>query len=110
MLLDRFVYNTVFANGRAWNTLTMEGEDAGHLKSVSTKAAIGWDVIYETPYTAMLRRTVLPAKDAQKGWLAGVYEASGQVNAAATANTNGIILQSLYFKQFGPMLSLRYRS
>ena len=31
-----FVYNTVFTNGKAWNTITDKGEDASRFKSLST--------------------------------------------------------------------------
>lgn len=103
-----FLYNTVFANGKAWNPMTEEGESLPEMRTVSTKSVFGWDVIFETPYTQMLRRLVLPAAQPGTGWMAGLYENDGRVNASAAANTNGIILQTLFYKQFGPMLGARY--
>jgi hypothetical protein len=99
-----FVYNTVFAAGRVWNTITDTGADASSLRSLSAKAALGWSTLYETPYTALLRRQLEGLWDRERGWYAGRYEESGEANRALTANTNGIVLQSLCYLQFGPML------
>lgn len=55
--LDRepyFVYNTLYVNGKPWATISDTGENYNHLRFVSTKAAIGWHVLYNTDYTKKL--------------------------------------------------------
>jgi len=99
-----FVYNTVFTGGKAWNAITEDGKDASEFKSLSTKAAFGWHALYETEYTTTLMDTVSKLFDEQKGWYSGLYEKTGLPNKALTANTNGIILESLAYKALGPLL------
>jgi len=99
-----FVYNTVFTSGKPWNTITEKGEDASAFRSLSTKAAIGWHMLYRTSYTEKLAQAVASLNDPKKGWYSGLYELTGKPNMAITANTNGIILQSLAYRVFGPMV------
>ncbi len=99
-----FVYNTVFTGGKAWNAITEDGTDASEFKSLSTKAAFGWHALYETDYTKKLIETASKLYDAEKGWYSGLYEKTGLPNKALTANTNGIILESLAYKALGPLL------
>jgi len=99
-----FVYNTVFTSGKAWNAITENGDDASEFKSLSTKAAFGWHALYETEYTAKLIETASKLYDKDKGWYSGLYEKTGLPNKALTANTNGIILESLAYKMLGPLL------
>ena len=100
-----FVYNTVFANGKAWNAVAEDGTDASEFRSVSTKTVFGLHALYRTDYTRLLVNTVKASFDPEEGWYSGIYEASGKTNKALTANTNGIILESLHYIQFGPLLS-----
>ncbi len=105
--LDRpphFVYNTVYANGKAWNTITDAGADASEFRTLSSKAALSWAALYDTPYTRRLAEAAAKLHDPQRGWYAGSYEKDGSVNTALTANTNGIILEGLHYRRFGPML------
>ena len=99
-----FVYNTVFTGGKAWNAITESGEDASEFKSLSTKAAFGWHALYETDYTKKLIETASKLHDEEKGWYSGLYEKTGKPNKALTANTNGIILETLAYKALGPLL------
>ena len=99
-----FVYNTVFTSGKAWNAITENGDDASEFKSLSTKAAFGWHALYETEYTTKLIETASKLYDEEKGWYSGLYEKTGLPNKALTANTNGIILESLAYKALGPLL------
>ena len=102
-----FVYNTVFADDKAWNAITESGEDASEYRSVSTKAVLGFHALYDNDYTARLVAHISSNYDAKRGWYSGIYEASGEPNRAITANTNGIILESLHYIKFGPMMSMR---
>ncbi len=100
-----FVYNTVFSDGKKWNTITDKGEDASDFKTISTKAAFGWYALYDTPYTSLLMQDV-SVLYSEKGWYSGRYERDGRVNKAITANTNGIILESLAYIQSGVLLKV----
>lgn len=105
--LDRapfFAYNSVFANGREWVAVSEDGSIHDDVKTLGTKASFGWDMIYGTRYTNLLKETAWKAVSRDRGWYAGIYETSGEINSASTANTNGIILEALHFRAFGPML------
>jgi hypothetical protein len=101
-----FVYNTVFTAGKSWNCITDKGEDASAFKSLSTKAAFGWYVLYQTLYTKRLLGTVRSLFDPEKGWYSGLYDRTGKPNKAITCNTNAIVLEALCYKQFGAHLKL----
>ncbi len=99
-----FVYNTIFTGGKAWNTITEDGNDASEFATLSTKAAFGLHMLYETDYTRKLISRLHTLNNPERGWYSGIYEASGETNSIITANTNGIILEALAFKKFGPLL------
>lgn len=101
-----FVYNTIYTDGKAWNTITEQGIDASQFKTISTKAAIGWSILYHTPYREKLREAVKNLYDPAKGWYSGYYEILKKTNEAITANTNAIILEALCFKKFGRLLAV----
>lgn len=99
-----FVYNTVFTDGKTWNAITEDGTDASEFKTLSTKAAFGWHMIYETDYTKKLMEVASKLNDPELGWYSGLYEKTGKPNMSITANTNGIILETLAYKQTGVLL------
>ncbi|MBL4751378.1 MAG: DUF3131 domain-containing protein [Amylibacter sp.] len=103
-----FIYNTVFANGRAWSAVDDKGARYPELKTLSTKAAFGWHALYNTDYTRRLMAEIQKTQTADQGWMSGVYENDGRVNAVSTANTNGIILEIINYKANGPLISARF--
>ncbi len=105
--LDRapyFVYNSLFVNGKAWANITDKRTIHDDLRFLSAKAAIGWDVLYDTPYTNKLSQFVRSQLQADGGWYNGFYETLKEPNRAQTANNNGVILQSLLYKKVGKPL------
>ena len=105
--LDRppyFVYNSLFVNGKPWANITDKRESHNDLRFISAKAAIGWDVLYNTAYTNKLSTFVQTNLQAKGGWYNGFYEVLKQPNRAQTANNNGVILQSLLYKKVGQPL------
>ncbi|MEB3219197.1 MAG: DUF3131 domain-containing protein [Nostocales cyanobacterium 94392] len=105
--LDRepyFVYNTLFVNGKPWGTITDKNENYNHLRFLSTKAAIGWHMIYRTDYTQKMFEFVHKNLQAKDGIYNGYYETLQEPNKALTANNNGIVLQSLLYKNVGQPL------
>ncbi len=101
-----FVYNTVFSSGKIWNAITDTGADASAHKTLSTKAAFGWNILFGTTYSQQLIDTAKTLYDPEKGWYSGFYEVDKKPNTAITANTNAVILESLYYKKYGPLISI----
>jgi Protein of unknown function (DUF3131) len=99
-----FVYNTVFTDGKEWQTITDDGKDASKFRSISTKTAFGWHVLYNNEYTTKVMASIESLNDPARGWYSGLYEVDKKTNKAITANTNGIILESLCYKRFGPIV------
>ncbi len=98
-----FLYNTVYANGQPWATITDENKPYPQLRSISTKAAFGWRYLF--PDNAYAQKVFEAVKDLRSpddnGYYAGIYEESKQPNKALTGNTNGLILEILYYKAKG---------
>jgi len=82
----------------------VDGSDASEFKTLSTKAAFGWHMLYETEYTKKLIKAVSSLNDPEKGWYSGLYDKTGLPNKVLTANTNGIILETLAYKKHGVLL------
>ena len=98
-----FLYSTVYANGNPWAVITESNEPHPELRTLSTKAAFGWHYLFpEDEYAQQLMEAVkdLKAEDGG-GYYAGRYEADGEVNEILTGNTNGLLLEILYFKARG---------
>jgi len=98
-----FLYNTVYANGQTWATITDTNQPYPQLRSVSTKAAFGWRYLF--PDNTYAQKVFDAVKDLRapdgSGYYAGIYEESQQPNKALTGNTNGLILEILYYKARG---------
>ena len=104
-----FLYNTVYANGEPWAVITEENEPHPELRTLSTKAAFGWRYLYpQNAYAQKLLEAVKDLKDPEGGgYFAGIYEVTGETNEILTGNTNGLILEILYYKARGnqPLIS-----
>ncbi|WP_392534858.1 DUF3131 domain-containing protein [Nostoc sp. C117] len=98
-----FLYNTVYANGVNWATITDTNQPYPQFRSISTKAAFGWRYLF--PDNAYAQKVFDAVKDLRSpddsGYYAGIYEESKQPNKALTGNTNGLILEILYYKARG---------
>jgi hypothetical protein len=99
-----FVYNSVLNGGVAWAAFTPDGVDASAYRALSTKAAFGWGHLYRDAYADELLDRVAALSDPERGFFAGVYDADGKTNTALTANTNGLILEGLWYETRGPLL------
>ena len=98
-----FLYNTVYANGANWATITDANQPYPQFRSISTKAAFGWRYLF--PDNAYAQKVFDVVKELRSpddsGYYAGIYEESKQPNKALTGNTNGLILEILYYKAKG---------
>lgn len=99
-----FLYNTIFNAGLPWQTTNSSDVAYDHLKTISTKAAISMAALFpEEEYSRVLGTAIESAYDPEIGWYSGVYENGAGYNTVVTANTNGVIMQSLMYKKYGPM-------
>lgn len=101
-----FVYNTLYVDGKTWHCVDEKGNEVADLKSVSTKAAFGWNVLFQDDYADLLLKTVKDLKDPKRGWYSGKYEKTGKTNTTITAATNGMILEALNYKIHGKIVKL----
>ncbi len=99
-----FVYNSVYNGRTAWEAFAPDGKDASAHRGLSLKAAFGWATLFDDDYASRLRSGVAQAFDPQRGWFSGIYDSDGKINRAITANTNGIILESLWYQTRGPLI------
>jgi Protein of unknown function (DUF3131) len=103
-----FVYNTVVNEGEKWACISEAGDDASDFKTLSTKAAFGWYVLFSDAYSDTLFNSVKKLYKPGSGWYAGQYEKSGLPNKAINVNTNGIILECLNYKMNGRLVGIHY--
>jgi hypothetical protein len=98
-----FIYNTVYSNGVPWAAITDDNKPIPQFRSVSTKAAFGWRYLYPTNEYAKKAFDVVKGLRSPKddGYFAGLYEATKKPNTSLTGNTNGLILEILYYKARG---------
>lgn len=99
-----FVYDSIFADGYAWNTLDPTGEYQPDRAAVSAKAAVGLWALWDTDYTDLLFETVADLSLPDRGFYEGLYENGNGFIPLQTANNNGVILAALLYKVQGPIL------
>ena len=102
-----FLYSTVYANGVPWAVITENNEQRPDLRTLSTKAAFGWHYLYPNdPYAQQLFDYVKDSTNSGRGYYAGIYESGlydnpPLFNDVLTGNTNGLIIEILYYKALG---------
>ncbi|MCC5663892.1 DUF3131 domain-containing protein [Nostoc sp. CHAB 5784] len=103
---DQTAAIAALVNGEPWATIADTREKHNDLRFLSAKAAIGWHVLYNTTYTSQLFDFVQGNLKSKDGWYNGFYESLRQPNKTLTANNNGVILESLLYKQVGRPLTV----
>lgn len=99
-----FVYDTIYTDGFAWNTISEAGEFLPQYAAVAVKGAMGMWVLWDTEYTDLLFDHISHLYDRNKGFYEGMYEnGTGLINTF-TSNNNGITLEILLYKQQGKLL------
>ncbi|MFI3245721.1 MAG: DUF3131 domain-containing protein [Ferrimonas sp.] len=99
-----FVYDTIYTDGYAWNTISEKGDYLPQYAAVAIKGAIGMWVLWDTPYTDLIFEYVAELYNPEKGFYEGIYEnGTGLINTY-TSNNNGILLTSLLFKEQGKLV------
>ncbi|WP_321822211.1 MULTISPECIES: DUF3131 domain-containing protein [unclassified Burkholderia] len=105
-----FVYDAIFGNGYAWNTIGDDGRAYPELALVATRAAFGMWVLWDTAYTTRLMRAVDTLHDAERGWFEGRYEATGAYDRTLTLSTNAAVLEALLYKSSGRLVPATRRT
>jgi hypothetical protein len=100
-----FVYDTVFASGYPWNTVTPRGDYAPDYAAVATKAAFSMWALWDTPYTNALYEAIAGLFEPKNGYYEGLYENGSGPITTFTANNNGILLAALLYKAQGKILT-----
>lgn len=99
-----FVYDTIYTDGFAWNTISENGEYLPQFSAVAVKGAMGMWVLWDTEYTDLLFDHISHLYDRDKGFYEGIFEnGTGRINTF-TSNNNGITLEILLYKQQGKLL------
>jgi hypothetical protein len=99
-----FVYDTVFTDGHAWNTITDTGRHVPEFAAVALKAALGMWALWKSPYTDRLFEAIAGRFEPELGFHEGILENGKGSIKAFTANNNGIMLETLLFKHQGKLL------
>lgn len=99
-----FAYGSVWGGGQPWAVLTGDGQRLDSKRTVSTKAAFGWDALFDTAYTERLVQSVADLATPDRGWMEGRYELDGAPNTSITANTNATVLAAIAFRKAGPLM------
>jgi hypothetical protein len=103
-----FLFNTVYTHNEPWKTINQMGEDYDEYKWVSTKAAVGMHMLFNTPYTRKVFDYIKKNYHPDKGYYAGIYEKIPGPNRALTLNTNAVVLEAILSKAMGrPLQHLR---
>ncbi|MGR3435812.1 MAG: DUF3131 domain-containing protein [Shimia sp.] len=100
-----FAYAAVYSNGRAWAVVDESGRAHEALRTFSAKAAFGWEALFPDASTRRLAARARTLALDGDGVAAGIYEVTGEVNAAQSLNTNGVVLTALAYRRYGPVLS-----
>ena len=99
-----FVYDSIFADGYAWNTLDPTGEYRPDSAAIAAKAAVGMWALWDTDYTDLLFESVADLSEPGLGFYEGLYENGNGYIPLQSSNNNGIILAALLYKVQGPIL------
>ncbi len=98
-----FLYDSIFAAGYPWNTISDTGDSYESLALVSTRAAFGLWVLWKTRYTDRLITIIEHLYDGKRGWYEGRYEKTAGYEKAITISTNTMVLEALFYKVQGKL-------
>ena len=102
-----FLYSTVYSNGVPFAVITEKNEPYPEMRTLSTKAAFGWHYVYpDDPYAQQLFDKVKNTNNSGRGYVAGIFESGlndpePPLNDILTGNTNGLLMEILYYKARG---------
>jgi hypothetical protein len=100
-----FVYNSILNNNIPWECFSSDHKEANAHRSLSTKAAFAWSMLFNDAYADALRTEALKLYEPGLGYVSGRYDADQTMNKAITSNTNGIMIEAIWYHVRGPLLS-----
>lgn len=98
-----FAYSAVLNGDERWTAFAPDGTAIPQDLGFSTKAALGWGVLFEGGYPDRLLSAARELAT-ERGLYAGRYDQDGSVNRALSLNTNAIVLEALAYRARGPWL------
>jgi hypothetical protein len=104
--LDRppwFSYSAVLDGDETWTARDAEGAPAPGAFTFSTKAAVGWGILFAGDYPDRLLAAAAELVVPGEGLLAGRYDETGAPNRVLSLNTNAVVLEALAFRVRGPL-------
>ena len=104
--LDRapwFAYSAVLNGDERWTAFAPDGTPVPQYLGFSTKAAVGWAVLFAGDYPDRLASAGRELVGA-RGVYAGRYDRDGATNRALSLNTNAVVLEALAYRARGPWL------
>ena len=104
--LDRkphWVQDTIYNEGKLWETLNKDGKSEHKMATLSTKAAFVYDALYgyKDDYATTLMNEVKELARDGKGWYGGIYLKSKYPNKSLNIMTNSAILEAALYKKIG---------
>jgi hypothetical protein len=97
-----FSYSAVLNGDETWVAFHPDGERAPQDLTFSTKAAVGWAVLFDGAYPQRLLAAAEELVVPGVGVYAGRYDVDGRTNRALSLNTNAIVLEALAYRVHGP--------
>ncbi len=104
-----FVYDTIYTDGYAWNTITEDGQHVPEHAAIALKGALGLWAVWEDDYTDRLFAAIKDLYNPEKGFYEGLYENGSGVIETYTSNNNGIMLATLLHKTQGKLVKFSGR-
>ncbi len=95
-----FVYTTLSSHGRPFVCVDIRGVEHPELANLSLKAAFTLSLISKDNYFINLRNRLSDLLKTKSGFWAGQYE-NKKINRVLHLNTNGVILEALWFAKRG---------
>ena len=83
-------------------SITAKRVNVSDKRGISTKASFGWWALMQDDYSNKLLNAVKHLQS-DLGWYAGLFESDLSANEILTLNTNAVVLESLHYKNFGPL-------
>lgn len=99
-----FAYSSVWGGGAPWAVMSFQGDRLDSKRTLTTKTAFAWYALFGTQYAQDLVTAVASLGMVDRGWPEGIYEIDGSTNGSVTTNTNAVVLASLAFRAYGPLI------
>jgi hypothetical protein len=106
--LDRppwFSYSAILDGETPWTAVAPDGTPTPAAFTFSTKAAVGWAVLFEGDYPDRLLAAAAELVAPGEGLYAGRYDATGAPNRALSLDTHAVVLEALAYRVCGPLLA-----